>query len=262
MRVSIAGIGMLGPGLPGWEAARPVLRGEQTYIPAPCLYPPPPLLEGPERRRSSPAVRLALEAARQAVAAAGMAAAALPAVFASAMGDGLVTTRLLEVLGDPAQPVSPAQFHTSVHNAAAGYWTIGTRCHEASTAIAAADASFAAGLLKAAVQVVTERRPVLLVCYDDVLPPPLLEVRGVAAPLAVALVLVPATAQAALTLIWEADGGGAATPPRGDALARLWQDNPAARALPLLEALACGVPAGLLLAGPGGGRLRVTVAPC
>ena len=62
--------------------------------------------------------------------------------------------------------ISPTRFHNSVHNAAAGYWTIGTGCRAASTALSAFDRSFAAGLLEAATQCAADGEAVLLVAFD------------------------------------------------------------------------------------------------
>ena len=62
--------------------------------------------------------------------------------------------------------ISPIKFHNSVHNAAAGYWSIGTGSLAPYTAISAFEYTFAAGLLEAATQVVCEHRPVLYVAFD------------------------------------------------------------------------------------------------
>ena len=102
---------------------------------------------------------------------------------------------------------------------------------------AAYDASFAAGLLEAAVQCLAAQAPVLLVACDVPYPEPLHTVRPVADVFAVALVLSPASAAGrGLTL----QTGLAATHslcghPGLDAVC---SGIPAARALPLLQALA------------------------
>ena len=62
--------------------------------------------------------------------------------------------------------MSPTKFHNSVHNAAAGYWTIGTGCMAPSNSLSGYECSFAAGLLEAAAQCAADRRPVLLVGFD------------------------------------------------------------------------------------------------
>src|SRR5438477_294454 len=64
---------------------------------------------------------------------------------------------------------------------------------EASTSLCAYDASFTAGLLETASQVAVERRPVVLVAYDQPYPEPLRTARAVSEKFAVALLL---TAQA------------------------------------------------------------------
>ena len=53
------------------------------------------------------------------------------------------------------QPVSPTQFHNSVHNTAAGYWSIATGSQQPTTCLACHDATAAAALLKAMAEVRT-----------------------------------------------------------------------------------------------------------
>src|SRR3546814_8342283 len=67
--------------------------------------------------------------------------------------------------GEP-RSISPTKFHNSVHNAAAGYWTIGSGCMHASTAVSAFDASFAQGLVEALAQLAEGAEAVLLAAYD------------------------------------------------------------------------------------------------
>jgi hypothetical protein len=62
--------------------------------------------------------------------------------------------------------ISPIKFHNSVHNAAAGYWSIGTGSYASYTALSAHRYTFAAGLLEAAAQVVSDQRSVLYVACD------------------------------------------------------------------------------------------------
>ena len=49
--------------------------------------------------------------------------------------------------------LSPTRFHNSVHNAAAGYWSIATGCHQPYSALGAGRYTFANGLFAAALQV-------------------------------------------------------------------------------------------------------------
>ncbi|WP_022949851.1 beta-ketoacyl-ACP synthase [Methylohalobius crimeensis] len=119
------------------------------------------------RRRTSQATRLALCAASLACERAGIDPAQLPAVFASVGGEMQVTDRLCIELAKPDGWVSPTQFHNSVHNTAAGYWSIATGCRRASTALGGAEATVAAAWLDAWSRLRTETDRILIVCYDE-----------------------------------------------------------------------------------------------
>ena len=69
-----------------------------------------------------------------AVRASGRDPATLPSVFTSAHGDLAVNDYMCATLATQPTAISPTRFHNSVHNAAAGYWTIATGCHAASSA--------------------------------------------------------------------------------------------------------------------------------
>ena len=97
--------------------------------------------------------------------------------------------------------ISPTRFHNSVHNAAAGYWSIAYGCTEASTSLCAGDASFGAGLLEALAQLAAVAPAVLLLAYDADYPPPLHAKRPIADAFGVALLLTrPWAARRALQL--------------------------------------------------------------
>ena len=255
IRVAIHGVGVWGPGLPGWTAARAVLAGAAPWVATDLAAPMPALLAPAERRRAGAAVRLALTVAAEASAAAGVAPGSLPAVFASSNGEGAVVGALLETLASVAPQLSPTQFHNSVHNAAAGYWSIATGSHAPVTCLSGHDGSLAAGLLRAAAETVTSGAPVLLVCYDLPMPEPMRALRGTTAAFAVALVLAPPALGGWAELALEhaaAPVGLARVTAQGlaDAPADVPADapgfgdlaaaNPAARVLPLLQALAAG----------------------
>ncbi len=261
MRAWVAGIAVLGPGLPGWAASEAILAGTQPWTAAEVAVPPPMLLAATERRRTSLAVRLALAAAAEA--AAQEDGAALDTIFASSNGDGAVVGAILDALAEPEATISPTQFHNSVHNAAAGYWGIGMASTRPSISIGGHDDTVATGLLQAVAAVVARGRAVLFCAYDAPLPAPLSGVRRTTVPFAAALVLRPeagAAARAALTLRYVASP--AAVPEPADALDGLAADNPAARILPLLRALARRRPASLRLPLLGDAHLALKVAPC
>ena len=264
MRAFVEGIGLVGPGLSGWRASRAALAGEQPYMAAPTAVAASPLLPAVERRRAGMPVRLALAAGIEAIENSGLDASALGTVFASSSGDCDNVHAIFESLAAADRQVSPTRFHNSVHNAAAGYWSIATQCRAASTSLCAYDASFGAGLLDAASQVALDRQPVALIAYDHPYPAPLGAARKIKASFGVALVLAPertGTSLAVLEIGFEAQSGSASRM-RDDALEALRDGVPAARCLPLLAQIARGLPARLLLEMPADTRLRVEVTPC
>src|SRR5690242_6613848 len=162
----IQGIGLLGPGLESWASSTAILEGRTLYNRQPTVVPLPEGLPAAERRRVGLVVKLALGVGLQAVSEAGVQPDALPAVFASSGGDGQNCHEICQALANDERLISPTRFHNSVHNAAAGYWSIATRSKAASNALCAFDWSFAAGLLEAVTQVVVDQTRVLLVAYD------------------------------------------------------------------------------------------------
>ena len=239
LKVAIRGIGIMGPGLEGWQQALPVLRGEQPYEPAALPALKPELLPPNERRRTTQLIKLAIQAAGEAQQQSGIAAAELACVFASAEGDTFIVDRLCEALTLPEKPVSPTQFHNSVHNAPAGYWAIAGKAQRFSTSIAADRASFAAARMEAAAVVAAEHAPALLVAYDVALPEPLAPFGDSHTPFAAALVLAPAVeGNASLALGAPSSDGAVSEVAAG--FAALHRDNAAAEALPLLQRLALG----------------------
>jgi hypothetical protein len=255
----LAGVGLLGPGLADWARGREALRDPSAWIDTPTVLPAPARLPANERRRSGPLIKSALAVADQAVAMAGADPATLATVFASSTGEPRVCHELCEALALPERLVSPTRFTNSVHNAAAGYWHIATQSMAPSTSLAAFDASFGAGLLEAAVQCMHGRRPVLLVGCDVPYPEPLHALRPIVDCFALALLLVPADGrqpwQARLSLP-AADAPTRCAHPGLEATRR---GNPAARALPLLQALASAAPATIVLEAADALSLRVDV---
>lgn len=260
----IDGVAFWAPSLPGWDAARAALRNEAAAVPpAPARRPAPELLPPAERRRAPDTVALALEVASRAVAASGRAPADLASVFTSAHGDLAVTDQVCATLARTPLALSPTRFHNSVHNAASGYWGIATGCLQASTALSAFEASFAAGLLEALVQVAAERRPVLLVGYDIEATGPLASTNDSRGLLAVALVIAPDRSDRSLhRLAWQLVAEPAAPVPLHSSAARDLAANAMHDALPLFEALAGDGDSDLLLPLAGRSALRLQVAPC
>ncbi|MGY6770828.1 beta-ketoacyl synthase chain length factor [Komagataeibacter sp. NFXK3] len=201
MRVWIPGLAVQADGMAGWEPARAILRGEDTWQPTPCALPPPATLAPNERRRTSPIVRLAMAVAAEACAAAGCDPAAVHNVFGSSNGDGRVVNAILQALADPAAGISPTQFHNCVHNAAAGYWTIGSQSHQPVACLGGYDWSWGFSLLQAAAEAVVEGKTVLLCVYDMAMPMPLGQKRATRGTFGVGLVLSPHPVPHALAML-------------------------------------------------------------
>lgn len=256
-RVVVAGIGLVGPGLADWATGAALLREPAGWATAPTVVPPPNRLPPTERRRAGTVVKASIVVADEALAMAGADPATLPTVFSSSTGDPLNCHLLCEALAQPERLVSPTRFTNSVHNAPAGYWHIATASRAPSTSLAAFDASFAAGLLEAAVQVHAGGAPVLLVAADVPYPEPLHAKRPVADSFALALLLAPGGDGRELTLALTGDAEP--TPCAHAGLEGLRRTIPAARALPLLAALAGDAAAELLVEGDRGWALSLAV---
>lgn len=237
--IFVESIGLVAPGLSGWPQARAILRGETPYVWQDVELTAPAILPPAERRRSIASARLALSAAHEAVQQRPTdTPRQLACVFASSDGDSQVITSIMEGLAQEVPDVSPTRFANSVHNAPAGYWSIATGIRQGSTCLSAFDESFAAGLLEAAAQVADEGLDNLLTASDVHFQQPLFSLRPIAIDCAAALLLTRersghslAQLQIALTEQRPADSMPAWLP-------EAFGSCPAARALPLLAALA------------------------
>ena len=237
LSASIAGIGFWTRGLPSWESACAYVDDGRLPDAAPNR-PSPQLLAPNERRRAPETVAVALEVALAACSAAARDPANLASVFTSTHGDLSITDYMCETLVSAPLTLSPTRFHNSVHNAAAGYWTIGAHAMAPATAISALEGSFGQGLLEALVQLATGTDAVLLVAYDSTATGPLAHVSRSEGLLGGALVLVrealPGQPRLQASL-------REATPREGEApgsLADFAKGNAMAPMLPLFEALA------------------------
>ncbi|MCX7169491.1 MAG: beta-ketoacyl synthase chain length factor [Proteobacteria bacterium] len=168
-----------------------MIGGEQAYLAAPLAVVTPACLPPAERRRSSPTVRLAIAAAEQALNRTELVPHDMAMVFSSYEAAGVITHQLCEALAG-SREVSPTQFHNSVHNAPSGYYSIAMNAKLAASSVCRGQWSFSAGLLNAAAQALADQVPVLYVCYDSPMPPPLCNVMPVLEATAIALVLTPA----------------------------------------------------------------------
>ncbi|WP_051001998.1 beta-ketoacyl synthase chain length factor [Polaromonas sp. CF318] len=265
LTVFVDGIGLLGPGLANWAQGRECLLGAAPYQAARCVLPPPMALPQAERRRAGAVVKVSLAVGEEAVAASGLRAATLASVFSSSSGDAVNCHEICSTLASSDRLISPTRFHNSVHNAAAGYWSISSGAMATSSVLCARDASFAAGLLEAITQVAVEQVPVLLVAYDTDYPEPLYSARTIPDSFGVALVLAPARSERSLAQ-WTLEPAGCLSRLPADrlndpALEKLRRDIPAARCLPLLRGVAGRQSGRVVLDYLEGSQLALQVAP-
>jgi hypothetical protein len=258
----IDAVGCCAPGLDGWDQAQPVLRGERPYERQDLPPHQSQLLPANERRRAPLSVRLAFRVAEDALRGDKRPPTRLASVFASSDGDTHISHRISLALAQPQRVVSPTDFHNSVHNAAAGYWSIATQARLPSVSLSARHASFAAGLLEAGGLAQVEDLECLLVAFDVRPPDLLLPLWPVTESAAFALILSPRRSAASLaTLRVDPVPQVVETGmPEAD-LETLRRSNAAARALPLLALLARREPGTVLLDGAGEHSLRLDLEP-
>ena len=227
------------------------VAGFAVWNPQGRARPQPSLLPPNERRRAPDTVAVALEVAQAACANAGRDPARLPMVFASTYGDLAITDYMCSTLAKAPTTLSPTRFHNSVHNAAAGYWSIATGCHEPYCALSAGRYTFANGLFTAALQACADQTDVLYVAYDIDAHAPQTQIAHSQGLLGVALVLTRDGSGTSLEL--------AAVAERSPDTAFAASANAMADSLPLVAALERG--AGEVLRLPLGpeSSLRVQV---
>jgi hypothetical protein len=234
----VNGVSFWAPRLPGWQIAAPVLRGEAAAPLQSAPRPAPTLLGPTERRRAPDTVAIALEVAGRACESAGADPKELPSVFASTYGDLVISDYMSETLARTPTLISPIRFHNSVHNAAAGYWTIGTGCYEPYTALTAYDDTFGEGLLETLTQAVCSDRAVLLAAYDIEARGPLSAIVSSRGIVGAGLVVSPHAQASSLARVrWRTIRGREPTVAL-DCNAELLAGNAMAACLPFFEALA------------------------
>ncbi len=261
LTVYLEGIGLLAPGLQGWSASAALLAASGLYTGTPLAVPAPDCLPPAERRRVGLQIKLALAVGREAAAHAQRDPATLANVFSASSGDGDNCHAICETLAGDDRLISPTRFHNSVHNAPAGYWGIAMKCMAPSTSLCAHDGSFAAGLLETAVQACAGGAPALLVCADAPYPEPLHQVRPISQAFGVALVLAAAPGPHTLARLDLHLGSTVPTALDAAPLEALRSGNPAARSLPLLQAVAARRRATVQLQYLPGCTLAAVLAP-
>ncbi len=232
---------ILSPGLVGWDEAASVLRGDVPFLPGELPPFPAGLMNSNEKRRTTPMVRLTLQVMNMLSKKTKYDIKQTLTVFSSSEGDLNITDAVCEALASPGIPVSPVQFSSVVHNAAAGYWSITSGQTAPSVSISGSTGSYAAGLIEAYANILNGLSPIAFLCYDYPGPERLKTYRPVSAPFASAMLLTPEKTETtgfalSLEIIQKHEADKLEDPD----LEALRLGNPAARGLPLLKQIASG----------------------
>ena len=258
----VEGLGFWAPTLPGWDIASRAFRGEQVPLPHPAPIPKPMGLPSAERRRAPETVSLALAASEAATQAAGRAPEELMAVFASAHGDLPTIDYLCTTLAQAPLMVSPTRFLHTIHNSPVGVWSMLWGNGRNHSVVSAAEFSFSAGLLEAAMVAETSQAGVMLVGYDTAATGALVNTTRSQGAIAVALVLHPhASARAQTRMDWRLCPGADVVSEPHTAAACGLPTNGMSQALPLYEALALAQPTELSMAVSAVQRLQLALHP-
>jgi hypothetical protein len=188
----------------------------------------------------------------------------MPSVFASTHGDLAISDTICDTLAKTPSLVSPTKFHNSVHNAAAGYWTIATGCFKPYTSLSGYYFTFGEGLLEAASQVLSEGGPILNVAFDIEARGPVGTMQPSRGVLAGALVLSPEPGgeRSLAKLTFDVSSDQRVKPSQARPQnAALVEGNAMSNALPLFEALADGVEREVVQALAPQLNLRMQVSP-
>ena len=238
----VLGVGAWGSSFRSWSDLQIRLNGGDVKDDG-VKSPKPEVIPANERRRAPLPVRLAVETSSQACNHAGINPSELASVFVSGLGDTQLTDYMCKVLAGENKALSPTKFHNSVHNAAAGYWTISTDCMQAANSVAGFGESVSLTLMESLIQAQAEQRALLLTFYDAPSSPVLKELLKNEHSFSVSIVIAPtslvsATANTVGPELSASVVQQNVTWPNGqwnDDLAACYAANPAARILPFLE---------------------------
>jgi len=265
MEMYLQKIACFAPGIDDWQTMCSALTGKINYgeLAAQQISKiVPQILPANERRRTTSLIKLALHVGEQATVE-WPDGAQLASVFSSSDGDHDILNKSTHALTLPGRPVSPTNFHNSVHNAPAGYWAIAAKSQAFSTSLSVGDASFSGGLIEAATFSQCERQPVLFIAYEYPAQSVLQTVRTCQYPFAVAMLMTPVVSNQSQTkfeISMHSEKQLSAMD--NENLEALRKDNPAARSLPLLACLAHKTVDSCTLEYVNNTRITLKVTPC
>jgi len=239
MKIYVHGIGVLGPGLNGWQEASDIFSHKKSYSRQELALQSSDILPPNERRRCSKMTLAAIQVAKEAMDWSNVPYDSVATVYSSSEGSVDSIDIICESIAKKDYPVSPMRFQNSVFNATPGYWAIATKTNNPSTSICCFDDSFSAGFLEAVVQVEIEKRMVLLISADQRLPDLMHSKRPISDSFACAILLGPyGISNNPVLQIDFNTNNSLATQMENNQLESLRKGIPAARSLPLFEAIA------------------------
>lgn len=238
-RIDIVGLGAWSPSFANWAA---FCSGLDTGMWSSDVVLQPELIPPRERRRAPQFVKMAIDVMDQACTMATMSPNDIAVVFSSSMGDMQITDYLCRALAASPKLVSPTRFHNSVHNAAPGYWSITTGAMTPATAVSAYEHSATMAFLEAAIQVVEEDTPVVLVTQEIAAPEALRDTCPSEHPFSAAVLMTPAGLRdsAICSLEFSVSEQTSVWPALDPRLEDDFATNFGARLLPLMTAIAAG----------------------
>ena len=162
--VTILGVGMWQPGFP---SAKAWLAG----VPDPtAMKPAGNALDRINRRRAGPLGRSLADSVAEAMVMAAVDPAQAPTIIGSAIGEAATMIDLLDQMWRRHEPMSPAEFTVSVHNAASGLISICNKNRGMTTSLAADSDTPAAALMEGIGMVLAHGVPVCVACGDEPAP--------------------------------------------------------------------------------------------
>ncbi len=167
MNVHIAGVGLWAPGIPSASA---YLSGQRDDSKKPAVD----IVASRMKRATSIMTRTAVEVVTQAARDAQWELDSFATVFGSAHGEIQIAAEQMVMMQEGSGVVSPARFKNSVHNTAAGLFSIAAKNKGFTTAIAAGLHTFPMALFEAWCLLASEEqsRVVVSIC-EETLPMPI-----------------------------------------------------------------------------------------
>ncbi len=139
----------------------PVTDEQKVTIPASDFLP------SRVKRRMSRLTQMVIHTTYQAREVAGLLDTDLPLILGTANGEIEAMGSILQTMFSDPPYISPSLFHNSVHNTAAGYWSILGKKHQGSTTITAGDLTGEYSLLDAISRLDTRTKLIQLTAGDE-----------------------------------------------------------------------------------------------